>query len=121
MSTSIGRKIKKMRELKNYTQSYMAEKLNLSLSGYGKIERDETDVTLNRLQEIAEILETDYSSILNFDDRHVFNLSRNRSANGIVQNQQLTDKEGWQELVKHLKQENEYLREIVKELSMKNV
>jgi transcriptional regulator with XRE-family HTH domain len=119
MNTSIGAKIKKLRELKNYTQSYMAERLGLSMSGYGKIERDETEITLQRLQEIAEILETNYNTILSFDEKHIFNFTNNQSANGIVQNQQITKNEGWRELVSQLRNENVYLREIIKELSSK--
>jgi len=110
---SVGLKIKKLRELKNYTQAYMAQKLKLSLSGYGKIERDETDITLKRLKEIASILETDYSNILNFDEKNIFNITHNKTANGVVQNQQVNNAEGWQKLVLQLKEENRFLRGIV--------
>jgi transcriptional regulator with XRE-family HTH domain len=41
---SIGAKIKNLRELRNYTQAYMADQLNMSVNGYSKIEREETDV-----------------------------------------------------------------------------
>lgn len=37
----VGQKIKKIRELRNYTQEYMAEQLGMSQTGYGNIERDE--------------------------------------------------------------------------------
>lgn len=53
----VGDNIKKLRELRNYTQQYLADQLEISLSGYGKIERNETDVSLSRLQQIADILE----------------------------------------------------------------
>ncbi|HRP59917.1 MAG TPA: helix-turn-helix transcriptional regulator, partial [Vicingus sp.] len=91
---SIGNTIKKLRELKNYTQSYMSERLNMSLSGYSKIERDETDISLKRLRQIAEILETDYSNILNFDESKIFNITQNQHAEGLqhaytlIENQQ---------------------------------
>ena len=69
----------------------MASKLNMTTAGYGKIERDGTDITINKLTKIAEILETDVSTILNFDTKHVFNLYNNKTAtaNGVVQNQQI--------------------------------
>lgn len=87
---SVGKKIKQLRELRNFTQAYMAEKLNLSLGGYGKIERDETDITLNRLNRIAEILETDIMTVMGFDPKQVFHQYNNKIANasGTVQNQQ---------------------------------
>lgn len=116
---NVGQKIKKIRELKNFTQAHVAEKLHLSLSGYGKIERDETDITLNRLSEIAEILGTDYNTILSFDEKHIFNFQQNQNANGIVQNQQIIDKDAWQQLVEHLKTENNYLKDKLERLNSK--
>lgn len=86
---SIGNNIKKLRELKNFTQNYMADMLNMSQSGYGKIERDETDISLSKLKKIANILEIDYNKILSFDDKNVFNIYNNQNAAGVVSNQQL--------------------------------
>jgi transcriptional regulator with XRE-family HTH domain len=47
---SVGAKIKNLRELRNYTQAYMADQLSMSVNGYGKIERDETDLSLGKLR-----------------------------------------------------------------------
>ena len=102
---SIGQNIRKLRELRNYTQAFMAEKLELSVSGYGKIERDETDVSLNRLKEISKILETDYRNILNFDDKQVFNFTGNQNANGIVQHQNIMNDQNMNSLIKTLAEE----------------
>ncbi|PKP40668.1 MAG: XRE family transcriptional regulator [Bacteroidetes bacterium HGW-Bacteroidetes-12] len=88
---SVGKKIKQLRELRNFTQTYVAKELGMSLGGYSKIERDETDVTITKLNSIAKVLETDISTILNFDSKQVFNQYNNQAAtaNGIVQNQQI--------------------------------
>ncbi|MBW6484458.1 MAG: helix-turn-helix domain-containing protein [Vicingaceae bacterium] len=88
---SIGKKIKQLRELRNFTQTYVAKELSMSLSGYSKIERDETDVTINRLNSIAKVLETDVATILSFDSKQIFNQYNNQAAtaNGVVQNQQI--------------------------------
>jgi len=41
----IGQKIKKLRELKNLTQEYMAEQLGMkNQSSYSKLESGETDI-----------------------------------------------------------------------------
>ena len=48
--------IKKFRELKNLTRDELADKLDMSLSGYSKLERGEVDLTLTKLYRIAEIL-----------------------------------------------------------------
>lgn len=110
---SIGENIKKLRELKNFTQQYVADQLNLSLSGYGKIERNETDISISRLNEIASVLGVDVNTILSFDEKHVFNMSNNQSANGIVYNQiELIEK-----MMEQFRDENKYLRDLVMELS----
>jgi transcriptional regulator with XRE-family HTH domain len=38
-----------LRELKNYTQQYLADELGISLSAYGEIERNQTEITLARV------------------------------------------------------------------------
>jgi len=114
---SAGNNIRKLRELRNFTQSYMAKQLNLSLSGYSKIERDGTDVSLKRLQQIAKVLETDINTILSFDEKNIFNFSHNNSANGIVQNQQVTAKDGFLKLIEILEKENNYLKGLVEKLT----
>ncbi|GAA4418223.1 hypothetical protein GCM10023187_51430 [Nibrella viscosa] len=67
----IGNKIKKLRELRNFTQDYMAEALQMSQAGYGKIERDETDISLSRLQQIASVLKVELNELIGFDDKLV--------------------------------------------------
>ncbi len=53
----VGNNIREARERKKWSQEYMAEMLGLSVNGYGKIERNEVDVNIERLQSIAGILE----------------------------------------------------------------
>ncbi len=110
---SVGEKIKKLRELKNYTQYYMANELNLSLSGYGKIERDETDISLSRLEEIAKVLEVDLPTILSFDEKNVFNFSNNENACGFIQNNYAVHNELIERLIQQYKDEIEYLKGII--------
>lgn len=52
----VGQKLQLLRLEKNLTQEQMGEKLSLSTSAYCKIEYGETDLTLTRLNKIAEIL-----------------------------------------------------------------
>ncbi|MBE7441389.1 MAG: helix-turn-helix transcriptional regulator [Flavobacteriales bacterium] len=76
----VGKNIKQIRELKNLTQGYIAERLNMSIGGYSKIESGQTDVTLSKIQQIAEILETDLSTILSFDPKNIFNQCNNNNS-----------------------------------------
>ena len=52
----VGQRLQMLRLEKCLTQEQMGEKLNLSTSAYCKIEYGETDLTLTRLNKIAEVL-----------------------------------------------------------------
>ena len=72
MSTTVSIKIKaiaatirKKREYRNYTQEYLAYKLNISQNAYSKIELGYTKITVERLFQIAEILEFDVMELIN--------------------------------------------------------
>ncbi|TAG55278.1 MAG: XRE family transcriptional regulator [Cytophagales bacterium] len=54
------------------SQENMAELLKMSITGYGKIERDEVNINLERLQTIANTLETTPEEIIKTDS-NVFN------------------------------------------------
>lgn len=50
-------KIRLIRELNKWSQEEMAEKLAMSPSGYAKIERGETILSVPRLEQIAKIFQ----------------------------------------------------------------
>jgi len=69
----IGKKIAEIRKLKGKTQEEMAVLLNLkSKVSYGKIERDEISPTLQRLKEIANILDVNIAQFFYKEDPGVF-------------------------------------------------
>lgn len=57
-------KIRSAREAKQWSQEFMAEKLEMSASGYAKIERGETRINIPRLEQISEILEISVFDLL---------------------------------------------------------
>jgi transcriptional regulator with XRE-family HTH domain len=57
--------IRNKREKLNYTQEYLAAKLGISQNAYSKIELGYTKITVERLFQIAEILETDLIELIN--------------------------------------------------------
>ena len=116
---NVGEKIKKLRELKNYTQQHMAEELDLSLSGYGKIERNETDISVSKLEKIAKILDTDISSILSFDEKHVFNISENKQANISMRDQYINQLDLIDRIIAQYREEIQFLKDIIKDLTAK--
>lgn len=69
----IGTKIKKVRELKNYTQDYMAQRLNVSQSTYSRYEKEDGDLTISQLKEISDIFGMKVDDLINFDEKFIFN------------------------------------------------
>lgn len=64
----IGTKIRRVRELKGLSQENMADELGMSATGYGKIERNEVAVSVERLLRIAQVLGVGAEQILSFGD-----------------------------------------------------
>lgn len=64
---TIAASIRKKREFKNYTQEYMVYKLDISQNAYSKIELGYTKITLERLFQIAEVLDVNVSELLDPD------------------------------------------------------
>jgi transcriptional regulator with XRE-family HTH domain len=82
-SPNIYENIKRFRELKNISRQQMAADLDLSLSGYAKLERGEIDVTLSRINQISSLLGVEPSQLLNFDTSQIFNLNYNNLVQGV--------------------------------------
>jgi transcriptional regulator with XRE-family HTH domain len=72
----IGANVKKLRELRNYTQDYMAQRLDISKSRYSQMEQEE-DINTSYLFKIAEVLETGISRIMDFDEKQIFDIHHN--------------------------------------------
>lgn len=78
MKSKVYLNIRKIRELKNLTREYVAEELNMSMSGYGKIERGEVDLTVTKLIEIGKVLDVSIEFIFKFDISLFFNDTKNQ-------------------------------------------
>lgn len=113
---NLGENIKKLRELKNYTQQFLADELGLSLSGYGKIERNQTELSITRLYKICEVLEVDLQTLLSFNGNELFKSFDDRA--GIASQVSLisltTDLQ--LELIEKYKEENLYLKQLIQSL-----
>jgi len=118
----IGTKIKKIRELKNLTQDYMAQQLNVSQSTYSRIEKDDDgDLTLAQLKQISEILEVKVEDLINFNDKFIFNNFTSNQANQgyIVNNISPVEKELYEKHIGTLEKEVEHLKQLIDKLSSK--
>ena len=65
---AIHNKIKKLREQSGLTQQEMADKLNMHLKSWQKVENGITKLDIERLQLIADVLETTIEDLINVDD-----------------------------------------------------
>ena len=68
--------IRKIREFRNYTQDYLAAKLKISQNAYSKIELAYTRITLERLIQIAQILEVDSVDLIKGNSEDLIRLHK---------------------------------------------
>jgi transcriptional regulator with XRE-family HTH domain len=64
---AIAANIRNKREYRNYTQEYLAAKLKISQNAYSKIELGYTKITVERLFQIAEVLEFKVADLINIE------------------------------------------------------
>ena len=68
---TVNEKIRKFREAKDWSQEQMAEKLNMSLNGYAKIERGESKIYLDKLEQIAQVFDIDVVELMQSDGKNI--------------------------------------------------
>ncbi len=106
----IGDKLRKIRELNNYTEKFVAGKIGISVSQYSKIERNDSPLTLNRLSEIAKIYDLGATEILSWDDKNIFHLDTDKTPNSSNHHQKVTSNFPAIEIIEHLKEEIRFLK-----------
>jgi transcriptional regulator with XRE-family HTH domain len=52
-----GQKLRLLREYRNYSQEYIAEKLGITQNAYSRIENNQTRLTADRLEKLAIVLD----------------------------------------------------------------
>jgi transcriptional regulator with XRE-family HTH domain len=116
----IGQKIKKLRELKNLTQTHVAQKLGVSQSAYSKMELGESEVTFNRLEKISEVLEMKPEEVIAFNESMVFNVMHNQNGGNVFGdiNNTVSDTERqlYQDQINLLKEEVTYLKKMLEKV-----
>ncbi len=64
-------KIRMLREGIGLSQDYVAEKLNITQQAYSKMEKNPQNATLERLQQLSEVLGVKINSIIGDDDMYI--------------------------------------------------
>ena len=62
-------KIRALRELNNWSQAEMAERMNISKSSYSRLERDENKLDLAKLEKLAAIFKIDVAELITKEDK----------------------------------------------------
>jgi transcriptional regulator with XRE-family HTH domain len=112
----VPKNIRKFRELKDLTREDMAAYLEMSSSGYAKIEQGIVDVSIRKMEQIASILKVEAKQLMEFEVNQVFNSDEkesksNTDASGNHQpNNFDSDFYYLEKLVQSLERENEMLR-----------
>ena len=63
--------IRQLREKNDWSQEDMAERVGLSKNGYAKIERGETNLNLERLEQIANLFDLSVIDLIEMSDKSV--------------------------------------------------
>lgn len=115
LSENIILKIKEKRKSLGLSHENMAEELQISVSAYNKIERQETKLTVERLLQLQQILDFSISEIFNLKSENIYNqdLKDNAIGHQEVQNlyhdnRALTDK-----FIENLQEEVKFLRDLL--------
>lgn len=77
----LGENIRKIRELKGFSQQVFGDELAISQKQVSRIETGKTSVTFSLINRICEVLDVDLKTLLNFDDKFIFN-NNNHDQNG---------------------------------------
>lgn len=75
----INEKIRLLREFNHYSQEEMVEKLNISTTGYAKIERGERGLNVAKLEKIASVFGMEVADLVSVNDKSVVYLINENS------------------------------------------
>ncbi len=119
-------KIKFIRNMKGWSQEEVAHRLGMSISGYGCIERGETDIPFSRLQYLAKIFEVELTELLSLNEKNIFHFGDNNTGNNLsninssTNMQLLSEIEKLKILLEQQTKEIIYLKEIIELLKKTN-
>ncbi|STY62520.1 anaerobic benzoate catabolism transcriptional regulator [Mannheimia haemolytica] len=68
---NVNEKVRFLREARGWSQEEMAERVGLSVQGYAKIERGETQLSISRLRQICEVLNYDLLELMALGEKNI--------------------------------------------------
>jgi transcriptional regulator with XRE-family HTH domain len=112
---NIGDNIRLLREARGFSQKYMAEKLAITQQAYSSLEKKPEKTTLQRLKNIATILQVELITLLGEEDTFIlqnFNQSGGNAATQMNITPSSNEHEIYNKLINSLKEEIVFLREL---------
>ncbi|KAE9535529.1 hypothetical protein A1D25_04600 [Ursidibacter arcticus] len=130
--TKINERIRILREEHLFSQEQIAEKMGISANSYGKLERGETKLTLDKLEQIANIFDLDVIELINSGEKTSYQIMHYGSGTNAFSisgstKELLNENEKLQliishkdEKIEHLQQEVNLLKEMLALLKSSN-
>ena len=117
-TANVVRKIAMLRSKKGYTYENMANELSITTAAYRKIETGETRLSLERLFEIAEILQESVAKLIEATEENILNQTNNDSSTGNqylqkIENFYQENKEVYDKLLKSKDEQIELLKSLL--------
>lgn len=105
----IGNKIRELREKRGLSQEYIASELGITQPSYARLEKEDERINITRLINIAGILKTTVSELINEKTGKVINQQNSENPNAYVDTVIKSDKEH----IQTLREEIAFLRKLV--------
>ena len=115
----IGTKIKFLREDRKITQDFIANKLGISQTAYSKIENNQTQLTIERLKEIAQILEVSEIDLINGSPINQFNVEKIEKNFAYINTFMETQKDVYERLIVEKDEQIKQLKDMIEILKGK--
>jgi len=107
--------IRLLREARGLSQKQMADKLGITQQAYSNLEKKPERDTLERLRQIAKILQVELITLLGEEDTYIlqsFNQSGGNAATQMNITPSASEREIYDKLIVSLKEEIAFLREL---------
>lgn len=107
--------IRLLREARRLSQKQMADKLGITQQAYSNLEKKPERATLERLRQIAQILQVELITLLGEEDTYIlqsFNQSGGSAATQMNITPSIGEREIYDKLIVSLKEEIAFLREL---------
>ena len=117
MNDMISKNIRKYREIKGFSQEYMANQLDINQASYAKIENNSTKLTVERLFAISKLLETEITDLLDLKNQTIYNVYDNEFGVGKqnVENLYQENKEVYEKLIQSKDEQIALLKQMLEQ------